>query len=165
MSKDVQSRHPRAHMRQQSSTRHQFDENVSTYHSTKSSLTHGPVQRGHTNVFGGRGRILPLQTDISLPSGPSASMGPLSHPAPCKGQFFQPCTQSQPARLAMPLGVLLEKPFADLTGLAMGISMPPLILGTSPPHHQSGWAAQPTVQAPQGTDAESVAGSASEQRK
>ncbi len=50
-------------------------------------------------------------------------------------------TQSQPARQAAPLGAPvppLEKPFADLTGLAMGISMLPPVVGPGPPLRVAG---------------------------
>ncbi len=130
--------------------RRQFDKEVSTYHSAKSSLTHGLVQRGRPNIFRGKGRILPLLTDTGLPPGPSGSMGPPRHLTPCKGPLLQPpCAWSQPVRQAAPPGAPvppLEQPFAALAGLAMRISMLPPV-GPSPPP-QSGWAAQPTVQAP-----------------
>ncbi len=124
----------------------QLDENVSTYHSAKSSLTHGLVQRVRINVFGGRGRIFPLQMDTGPPSGPSGSMGPLRHLELHKGPLLQmPCMQSQPARQATPLGApvpLLEQPFADLTGLVTGISMlPPVVDPGLPP---SEWLGRPT---------------------
>ncbi len=76
MSKDVRFHHPGAHTCPQPSMRWMFDEYVSTYHSAKSSLTHGLVQRGRPNIFGGKGRILPLSIDTGPPPGPSGSMGP-----------------------------------------------------------------------------------------
>ncbi len=53
-SKDMRQRQPRPgpHMRMQSSHWRQFDEELSTYHSAKSSITHSPVRRGATNIFG-----------------------------------------------------------------------------------------------------------------
>ncbi len=69
--------------------------------------------------------------------------------------------QSQPARQAVPPGApvpLLEQPFANLTGLKMGISMLALV-GPSP-LPQGGWAAQLVAQAGRGMDTKSVAGSA-----
>ncbi len=58
LSKDMRERqpYPGAHTRVQSSHRRQFDDELSTYHSAKSSLTHGPVRRGVPTIFGGRGR-------------------------------------------------------------------------------------------------------------
>ncbi len=163
MSKDVQSRHPGAHMCLQTSTRHMFDEEVSTYHSAKSSLTHGPVLRGRPSIFGGKGRVLPPPSGTSPPSGPSGTMGPpKTIPLPCKGPLLpSPRMQGQAAKQAAPSGVPvppLEQPFADLTGLTTGILMPPLVGPSLPP--QGGWATQPAAQAGRGTDAKSVAGSA-----
>ncbi len=153
--------HPGAHTRVQSSTRRQFDENLFTYHSAKSSIMHGPVQKGHTNVFGGRGRVLPLQGDATpSPSVPSGTISPLSHPVPC----YRPCTPSQLPRLGAALGALQERLFGDFPGMAMGISMPPPVQGTSPPT-ASGWATQPRERAPRGTDAESIARSAGEHNR
>ncbi len=116
-------------------------EEVSTCHSAKSSLTHGLVQRGCPNIFGDIGRILPISTDTSPPSGPSGSMDPPRHPPPCRGPLLQLShAQSQSARQATPLGALvplLEQPFAALAGLSMGILMPPLA-GLSPPLRVAG---------------------------
>ncbi len=71
--------------------------------------------------------------------------------------------QYQTVQQAMPLGApvpLLEQLFADLTGLKMGISMPPPV-GHSLPS-MGGWAAQLAVQATRGMDAESIPGSTGE---
>ncbi len=82
LSKDMRQHqpYPGPHTRMQSSHWHQFDEEVSTYHSAKSSIMHGPVWRGAPNVFGGRGRILLLQCEFSLQ--PAGSMPPLSQLPP-----------------------------------------------------------------------------------
>ncbi len=70
-------------------------------------------------------------------------------------------TLSQPPRPSTPSGLPKEVPFS---GVLMGISMPPLVQGASPAA-ASGWAAQLGVQAPRGTDAESIARSAGEQHR
>ncbi len=130
MSKDVQSHHPGAHMRLQASMRRMFDEPVSTYDSTKSSLMHGPVVRGRPNIFGGRGRVLPSPSDSGPPLGPSATMGhPRQIPPMWKGPLLaSPCVHNQAVQQAAPQGApvpLLEQSFTQATGLKMGILMLP----------------------------------------
>ncbi len=141
------------HTCMQSSTRRQFDEDVDTYHSAKSSVTHSPVRRGRVNIFGGKGRILPLQCDV--PQLPAGSMPPLSQ-LPLRHRARTP---SQPPRPSMPSGKPREMPFS---GVPMGISMPPPVQSASLPAAR-GWAAQLGVLALQGADAKSIAGSAGEE--
>ncbi len=152
-------------MHPQPSMRHMFNEEVSTYHSAKSSLTCGLVLRGCPCIFRGKGRVLPPPFSTGPLSGPSGTMGPPKLiPLLCKGPLLpSPSVKGQAAKQAMPLGVLvppLEQPFADYAGLNMGISMPPPV-GPSPPP-ESGWAMQPAAQACRGIDADSVTGSAGE---
>ncbi len=82
MSEDMRYCHPGAYMHPQPSTRRMFDEEVSTYHSAKNSLTHDPVVRECPNIFGGRGRVLPPPSDSGPPLGPSGTMGPPRIPLP-----------------------------------------------------------------------------------
>ncbi len=149
-----------------------FNEEISTYHSAKSSLMHSPVLRGCPNIFGGEGRVLPSPSDSGPPLSPSTAMGPLRLIPMRKmlqmAVLVPPRVQDQAAQQAAPQGPLvppLEQPFAQLSGLYMGISMPPPV-GPGPPS-QGGSAAQLAVQAAptaQGTDAELVAGSTGDLR-
>ncbi len=166
MSKDMQSCHPGAHTCLQASMRCMFDEQVSAYHSAKSSLMHSPVVRGRPNIFGGRGRVLPSPPDSSPPLGPSGTMGPLKIPLLRKGPLLvPPCVQDQSAQQAAPQGVLvppLEQSFTQGTGLRMGISMLPPV-GPGLPS-RGGLVTRLAAQAAQGMDADSVPGSAGELR-
>ncbi len=140
-----------------------FDEEIFTYHSAKSSLTHGPVLRRRPSIFGGKDRVLPPPSSTGLPSGPSGTMGPPKIILPlCKGPLLpSPRMQSQAAKQAAPPGAPVpppEQPFADCTRLSMGILMPPPVGPSLPP--KGGWAARLAAWATRGMDSDSVAGSA-----
>ncbi len=132
-SKDMRERqpYPGAHTRVQSSHWHQFDEDeLSTYHSAKESLSHGPVRRGTPNVFGGRGQT-PYR-DASLQQ--SGDMPPLSQLPP----RHRPRTPSQLSRQGGSAGQMAPgMPFA---GVPMGPVLPPPVLKMSLPA-ASGWTA------------------------
>ncbi len=136
----------------QSSHQRQFDDEVSTYHSAKSSIMHGPVRRK-----GGRGRRLLLQSDISPPL--AGSMPPPSQ-VPLRRQARTP---SRPPRQGGPMGQLADG--MSFAGVLMGPStLPPLVQKTSPTIVHS-WAAQPGVLAQRGSDTELIAGSAGEESR
>ncbi len=113
--------------------------------------------------------MLPSPSDSGPSPGPSTAMGPLRLillPKVLQTAFLAaPRAQDQAAQQAAPQGAPvppLEQPFTQLTGLKMGISMPPPV-GSGPPSW-GGLATRPAVQTAWGTDAESVAGSAGELR-
>ncbi len=173
MSRDMHACDPGAHMWLQASTRQMFDEEVPTYHSSASSKTHGPVRRGHPNIFGGQGRYLPTRPSFGASLSPSMTMGPPKLIPLQKVQLAANLallrTQDQAAQQAMPSGVLvlpLGSAFAQANGLQMGISMPPPVGPSQSPQGDS--ATQPAVQAAptvHGADMESsqsLAGSASD---
>ncbi len=94
--------------------------------------------------------MLPSQPDSGTPPGPSTAMGPLTLIPLRKvlqAAFLAlPCTQDQAVQQATPSGASvlpLDLPFAQMSGLQMGISMPPLVEPSQPPQGDS--AAQPAA--------------------